>query len=114
MKDEEIKHCVECGEAFWIGVEHDWGDILDHWASEHNHTETFWRVVGDAKTWTRCGSCGEMFHSPISAAHDGLTVRLYCDDCADNGLGDKVKGLLVEDVTGRYVLDHEVQSEGSP
>ena len=106
---ESVKHCTECGESFWIGVEHDYGDVLDHWAREHNETETFWRVVGEAKTWTRCGGCGEMFHSDISTAKDALTVRLYCDECSDNGLGSKVKTLVVEDVTGRYVLDNEVK-----
>lgn len=102
-----LKHCTLCREPFEIEDVDDYGGVLDHWAREHTDTEEFWRVVGDAKTWTRCANCGVMFPSPISASHDGLTVQLYCDDCADNGLEDKIKALMVDDVTGRYVLDHE-------
>lgn len=108
-----IKHCTECREPFYIGVEHDWADVLDHWAREHNDTETFWSVVGNAKTWTRCGGCGEMFPSELKADSEGLSVRVYCDDCLeDRGLEDQIKSLLVEDVTARYVLENEV-CEGS-
>ena len=112
--DEPIKYCTHCDEAFWIGVSDEWGDVLDHWAREHDETEIFWRAVTESKTWTRCGGCGEMFPSEIRAAADGLTVRLYCDDCADNGLDDKIKGLMVQDVTGRYVLNHEVTDGEAP
>ena len=112
-ESSSIKHCTRCDEAFWIGKHDDYGDVLDHWAREHNDLEEFWRVVGDARAWTKCGKCGEMFVSEIKAGDDGLTVRLYCDECADNGLEDKIKGLMVDDVTGQYVLENEVCEEGS-
>ena len=104
-----IKHCTECGEAFGIGIDNDWADVLDHWARHHNDTEVFWSVVGEARTWTRCGGCGEIFPSEIRADDKGLSVDLYCEDCADDGLEDKIKGLMVEDVSARYVLENEIE-----
>jgi hypothetical protein len=112
MPENSIKHCTHCGEAFWIGKHDDYGDVLDHWASDHEDSEILWSILSDARTWTRCGGCGEMFPAEVDVVGDGLVVATYCDECADNGLEDKIKGLMVEDVTGRYVLDNEVCEEG--
>jgi len=108
-EDSKILNCILCEEAFWIPRHDDYGDVLDHWAREHNDSETFWRVVGSAKTHARCAGCGEMFVSQIGASDRGLTVKAYCDECAENGLEDKVKALVVNDVTGRYVLENEAE-----
>jgi len=113
QSSSKIKHCTICREAFWIGKHDDYGDVLDHWAAEHNDSEVFWRVINNARTWSRCAGCGEMFPANLDAVGDGLVVPLYCDDCVENGLDDKIKGLMVEDVTGNYVLDNEVCEEGS-
>jgi len=116
MTDEENKivNCTLCEEAFCILRHDDWGDVLDHWAREHNDSEEFWRTIGSARTWTRCGCCGEMFVSQLSAGRDGLLVKTYCEDCADNGLEERIKGLMVEDVSGRYALEHDATDDEAP
>lgn len=102
----DIKRCIECGYKFDLdtGAE-GYGAVLDHFARDHNDSEAFWRVIGPAKTWTRCGACGEMFVSEIKAGQDSLTVDLYCGDCDV----PPIKTLLVEDVTGRYVVENEAK-----
>lgn len=105
-----LKHCTLCREPFDIGGEHDCGDVLEHWAKEHDDSEVFWNILENYRTHTRCGDCGEMFHSEIRAGRNGLLVRVYCDDCSgDRGLGNQIKSLMVDDVTGRYVLDNQVE-----
>jgi hypothetical protein len=106
--ERSIKYCTRCSEAFWIGKHDDYGDVLDHWAKEHNDLEECWRFLNDVKCWARCGGCGEMFVTIVRPSQRGLVVSLYCDDCADNGLEDKIKALMVDDVTGQYVLENEV------
>lgn len=98
-----IQRCILCGERFDLSTDKGYGDVLDHWAEKHNHTEEFWRTVDEAKTWTRCCGCGEMFVSPIGEMENSLTVRSYCDECCDH----PAKSLIIEDVTGRYVIANE-------
>lgn len=105
------KRCTLCQQTFRLDDDHDHADVLDHWAREHNDHDVFWRVVGDARTWVRCGGCAEMFPSEIQPHNNGLAARLYCDDCSEDGLDNKVKALVATDVTARYVLDHEVRQD---
>lgn len=111
----EVKHCTACHKSFEIGGEDDTADVLEHWAKEHSDSEVFWNILDDYHTHTRCGCCGNFFASeirPVTAPDEGkeaLVVDLYCNDCVKHEQVPKIKSLMVEDVTGRYVLDNSVE-----
>jgi len=111
----KIKHCTQCGQQFEINGVEDYAHVLQHWALDHGDSEIFWNVVENYRTHTRCGCCGEFFASEIKASHRGLCVDMYCRDCCEGELEDKAKSLIVDDVTGRYVLENseEVAQESN-
>jgi len=113
MTETAVKHCLLCRDPFKIGTEHDYGDVLEHWAHEHDDSEIFWNVLDAYRTHTRCGNCGEFFAAEIGASQRGLVVDMYCPDCCDGELDNSVKALIVDDVTGRYVLQNSEEIERS-